>query len=99
MTRAEVVSALAKGNPKRRPDCVQMYADQFVAYAEAAVNIAANGNLVVHPRTGSPIPNPYLSIRASSMTAMKRLPTMDAAALWDHLGRVLSSAIPDQPKE
>jgi hypothetical protein len=69
-TREEVVEALtSRGVPKDR--AVQ-YADAAVDYWAASENIAKNGTVVAHPRTGQPLQNPYVGIRAD---ALKRLAT------------------------
>lgn len=91
ITRAEVVAALKLANPKRRLDELEMYADGFTAYAEAGMNIAANGNIVIHPRTGAPITNPYLEIRAQGVRTMKAVSGLKADALWERLGAMLAA--------
>lgn len=84
MNRFEVIALLKRDNPSARSDVVSMYADCFLDYKEAADNIAKNGNIVAHPRTGSPIDNPYVKVKASAMNQLRKLAQVkNTAALWD----------------
>lgn len=80
MTREQVIAILSKSNPMR-PDLVAMYADQFLAYQEAAENIAEVGNITAHPRTGAPIVNPYIAVRDGARKAMMGM-KIRADKLW-----------------
>lgn len=83
MTRDEVVTILRRDNPSARADDVAMYADCFMDYREAAENIAKNGNIVAHPRTGSPIENPYIKVKASAMAQLRKIARLKKTdALW-----------------
>lgn len=62
----DIVQELAKDNPSARLIDLQLFADALTTYKEASKNIQANGAIVMHPRTGSPIENPYLKIVESS---------------------------------
>jgi len=81
MSRDQVLSILEDANPSR-PDLVAMYADQFGSYQEAQANIERVGNVCADPKTGKPIPNPYLVIRDNSRKAMLAMPKVKATALW-----------------
>jgi phage terminase small subunit len=60
-----------------------MYADCFMDYQEAAANIAKNGTVVAHPRTGSPIENPYCKVMALAMSQLQKLVRLkNVGALW-----------------
>ena len=84
MNRDEVIDALRKSNPSARADDVAMYADCFLDYKEAADNIAKNGNIVAHPRTGSPIENPYIKVKASAMNQLRKITKIKKVdALWE----------------
>lgn len=63
MTREEVLTRLRAANPGARADRVTIYADALVEYKHAQANITENGSIVLHPRTGAPIENPYIKIR------------------------------------
>lgn len=81
--REEVVATLKRDNPGAGGDIVAMYADCFMDYTEAAENIAKNGNIVAHPRTGSPIENPYIKVKASAMNQLRKLGRLkNVGALW-----------------
>lgn len=80
LTHAEVVEALvARGVPWDR---ATQYADAFCDYQKAAENIRQFGPIVQHPRTGNPIPNPYLGIREGAQNLMRRMRGVDGAFLW-----------------
>lgn len=83
MTREEVIGVLKCDNPGAGMDLVCMYADCFLDYREAADNIAKNGNIVAHPRTGSPIDNPYIKVKAAAMTQPRKMARLKKVeALW-----------------
>lgn len=83
MTRDDVVAILRRDNPAARSDDVAMYADCFLDYKEAADNIAKNGNIVMHPRTGSPIENPYIKVKATAMNQLRKITKLKkVSALW-----------------
>lgn len=83
MTRDEVLLILRRDNPAARADDVVMYADCYMDYQEAAANIAKNGNIVAHPRTGSPIENPYGKVRSLAMNQLRTFARLkNVGALW-----------------
>jgi phage terminase small subunit len=83
MTREEVCAILWRDNPASRADEVAMYADCFLDYREAQDNIAKNGNVVAHPRTGSPIDNPYIKVKAAAMSSLRKLNRIkNVTELW-----------------
>jgi phage terminase small subunit len=83
MNRDEVLTILRRDNPQASGDIVAMYADCFLDYREAADNITKNGNIVLHPRTGSPIENPYIKVKAASMNQLRKMGRLkNVGALW-----------------
>lgn len=83
MNRDEVIGILKRDNPHAGSDAVSMYADCFMDYKEAADNIAKNGNIVAHPRTGSPIENPYIKVKSSAMNQLRKITRVKKVeALW-----------------
>lgn len=71
MTKEQAIELLTQHNaPTRAPD-IAMYAASFISYLEADDNINRNGSIVAHPRTGSPMENPYLKVRAAAMKEMQ----------------------------
>ncbi|HPI31684.1 MAG TPA: hypothetical protein PLR32_00100 [candidate division Zixibacteria bacterium] len=80
MSRDEVVDALVeRGVPRDR--AVQ-YADSFVQYQAASVNIAEYGAIIRNPRTGQAVQNPYLKVREGALKALRGMQDVDAAFLW-----------------
>jgi len=53
---------LIKDNPRVQKVLLKVFSDAVKMYREALVNIKENGAICKHPRTGSPIENPYLKI-------------------------------------
>lgn len=64
--RARLVDILTFDNPHARKDQICLYADAVLDYREAETNIRENGNVVLHPRTGTPIENPYIKVKAAA---------------------------------
>ena len=65
MTTAEIVDELAKDNPKIPCIQLEIFADALRVYIEASANIQKNGAVCAHPRTGTPVENPYLKVAAA----------------------------------
>ena len=83
MTRDEVLAVLRRDNPHGRPDEISMYADYYLDYIEASENIKTHGNIVAHPRTGSPIDNPYVKIKTNAMTQLRKITRLkNVGAIW-----------------
>ncbi len=55
---------------------LRIYADAMRTYREAARNVATNGAICSHPRTGAPIENPYLKIQAQQGAILTRMRTI-----------------------
>ena len=84
ITRESALSILERDNPAFRRSTLTMYADAFVDYQEAESNISKNGAIVAHPRTGTPIDNPYLRVRnqAARVMAGKPFANLRSEVLW-----------------
>ena len=83
INRDQVIAILKRDNVHARMDDVSMYADCFMDYREAADNIGKNGNIVLHPRTGSPIENPYIKVKALAMANLRKIVRLkNVNALW-----------------
>ena len=82
MTRDEALSVLTRDNPKVKAADLVMYADAFVEYQAAQKNIGEHGSIVFHPRTGSPIDNPYVRARDRAGALMRRMKIVKADAIW-----------------
>ena len=79
--RAFLIRSLSSLNPRGRPDDIAIYADAFLDYAEASDNIAKNGNVVLQPRTGTPIENPYIKVKAQAISTIRKI-RLKVGDLW-----------------
>lgn len=68
--RAWAREKLVAANPYAKVEKIERYLDAYAEYQVAQANIAEHGSIVMHPRTGAPIPNPYLPIRDKAARAM-----------------------------
>ena len=71
MEKIEIIKYLQKANPQATLERISIYADAFSDYRTAQANINEHGVIVFHPRTGAPIENPYLKIRAGAIAIMR----------------------------
>lgn len=72
----DIQAELAIDNPNSSSIRIAIYADALRTYHEAAENVRRNGAICSHPRTGSPIENPYLKIcgqQAAIIGKMERI--------------------------
>ena len=69
-------------NPTTTEMVLVMYVDCFEDYASAQANIAEHGAIVSHPKTGGPLPNPYVTIRDRAAKTLRGL-RVRAGDLWD----------------
>ena len=81
MSRDELRAKLIEANPRAKLEIVERYLDAFTDYRTAQANITEHGTIVFHPRTGAPIANPYLAIRAGATKEMDKC-KLRADALW-----------------
>jgi phage terminase small subunit len=86
MTRDEIVEALLDRGSTTRRDRACQYADVFLEYQEASANIAMNGVVVTHPRTGAPMMNPYMAVRDNALKKLQTMKTIEASFLWEGTG-------------
>jgi hypothetical protein len=96
MTRSDIVAVLQRDNPRAKIAVVSLYADAFQTYQEATANIAQYGAIVQHPRTGQPMPNPYLPLQSAARVVLQKLAIPKTDSLWRALSRELArvSALP-----
>lgn len=83
ITRADVINHLRRENPDGHEHDFAIYADSFLSYQAAAANIAKNGDIVLHPRTGQPIENPYNAIREKAAASLRKI-ALYVGNLWDN---------------
>lgn len=84
----DLIAELRKENPRVRTIELQIFADALRMYTEAAANIREHGSIVMHPRTGAPIENPYLHIQRSTgetLAKMRSIVSNRAVALLAEL--------------
>jgi phage terminase small subunit len=86
MTRGKIIGWLLRDNPRAARSDIEMYADLLLDYQAAQSNIDAHGAIVFHPKTGAPIDNPYLRVRAAATATMRKI-RLDTSALWDSGGK------------
>lgn len=82
MTTDEAIDRLAELNPKIRRDRLCIYADAMMLYREASENIARNGAITAHPRTGAPLENPYLKVRKMAADTLAKFHNINCGDLW-----------------
>lgn len=76
-----IVAKLRKANPQAPLATILMYVDAFVDYQEAQSNLDRHGAIVLHPRTGAPIENPYFKIRDSAGAKLAKF-RLKADCVW-----------------
>ena len=78
---AEVVAILREQNPTKKDAELYIYATAFLEHAEAQANIDEHGTIVMHPRTGSPVDNPYTVVRDRAAKMLLSL-ALKTGGLW-----------------
>lgn len=76
MGEIDVESELRADNPKAAAVEVAICANALRIYSEAAANVRANGAICSHPRTGSPIENPYLKVMGQQSAVLLKCKRM-----------------------
>ena len=74
----DIVAELTKDNPGVKVVKITIYADALRTYVEASLNIEKNGAICSHPRTGTPIENPYLKIQLQQGRLLGKMPGIKA---------------------
>lgn len=84
MTLQSVREILQRWNDDAAVADIAMYADAYMDYQEAVENIRKNGNIVLHPRTGAPVDNPYASVKKRAIDTMRKFRSIFAPEeLWE----------------
>ena len=82
--RDEALRLLRAHNRAAPEGKLRIYADAFTDYALAQKNIDENGAVCAHPKTGSPIDNPYLKVRDRAAKALQdKNVRLKTDALWE----------------
>lgn len=100
MSPALVREYLARFNASASQADVSIYADYFASYHKAAQNIAAHGDVCLHPRTGQPFANPYADVRDKAAAVLRKIP-LKTGTLWNsaQVYLVAISAAQDAPSD
>ena len=69
----DIVAELKRDNATARDVDIRVFGDALRVYHEASKNIAENGAVCLHPRTGAPMENPYLKIQAAHGAIINRM--------------------------
>jgi len=68
-----VCSYLRILNPRASDAEIGIYADYHRSYSTATANIREHGEIVQHPRTASPITNPYMEVRDRAVKMLRTI--------------------------
>ena len=88
----DIGAELTKDNPRASSIDIQIYADALRTYSEAASNVLENGAICSHPRTGAPIENPYLKIRAQQAAIIGKMARIKSDRVLKLLQKAAESA-------
>lgn len=80
--KAAIVAELRRLNPRYSVADIAIYVDALAEYREAQANIDQHGSIVMHPRTGAPIENPYLTIRNKAGAVIGKHARLNTGSLW-----------------
>ncbi len=72
ITTPMTLQEMQNRNPAINVRVLAVYCDALKLYEEATANLAKNGALSGHPKTGAPMVNPYLAIRDAASKAICR---------------------------
>lgn len=72
----DLVAELRKDNRSARTIELEVFANALQTYLEASENVARNGAICAHPRTGTPIENPYLKIQTQAGAVLAKMRTI-----------------------
>ena len=92
---AEIVEALRRDNPAARACDLVIFADALRTYTEAARNVREFGAVCAHPRTGAPIPNPYLEVQGAAARTLGRLRALASTSAMALLDPASVAGAPD----
>lgn len=74
----DIEAELRTDNRSARAVDLRVFADALRTYHEASANIHKHGAIVMHPRTGAPIQNPYLTVQEKAGATLTRMKTIRA---------------------
>lgn len=86
LERPEAEAILRTANPQAGAAMISQYVSVFFEYWEAETNIRKNGTVCAHPRTGAPLENPYVKVKAGALRNFATLKTpLRTDALWQRM--------------
>jgi phage terminase small subunit len=86
ITNIDVLKELSRDNPTKRTIDLKVFADALAVYDEAARNVREHGAIVMHPRTGTPIQNPYLKIQTQKGAVLAKMARVKSDRVLSLLG-------------
>ena len=81
LSKDQVIQKLRQLNPALAMSQIVMYTNLYLDYTTAQKNIDENGSMVMRPKTGEPIENPYLKIRDKAFNNLQKI-RIKADYLW-----------------
>jgi len=78
MGKIDILAELQKDNLHASAIALKVFADALGVYEEASRNVAQHGAIVMHPRTGAPMENPYLKIQTAKGAVIAKMRTIEA---------------------
>ena len=85
MGEIDIESSLSEENPGASMLNIRLYADALRIYVEASRNVRDNGAICAHPRTGTPIENPYLAVQARQAAVLAKMRRIISAKTMQRL--------------
>ena len=85
MGKINTLEELRKDNKSARLVDLNVFANALQLYCQATINIQANGAICAHPRTGTPMENPYLNIQMKYGAIIKKMRLIKADRVMDLL--------------
>lgn len=87
----KITEIIIEDNPKLSVSVAQVLSDALLAYAEAKENVAKNGTIVAHPRTGAPLENPYNKIMNQKAAIISRFDYVKTGRAFEQLSSTFPS--------
>jgi len=72
MGKINIKDEVLKENPRGSLLEIKILSDALATYREAQENIERTGVICSHPKTGAPLENPYVKVRASQVGIIQK---------------------------
>lgn len=98
--KPDLLQELTADNPGVQQIELTVFLNALTAYREATANLKKNGTIVLHPRTGQPLENPYLKVQTQMgavLSKMRMIESDRALALLDEYERDNPPAVAGVP--